>query len=221
MIRVYGTQQGPLQSLAIGGRCPHCLENARYVLASAPMAAFLKQHETRELYASYICSGCSRAIPVRWSILGWQGDYPSVANPVEVLRIVAEYDFGHVPECVEIPIKEALDCLSVNAFNGFAAVVRRAVQAICEDLGAQGSTKIQQQIKDVHAQGMLDDDQKNLAEQIMLTGHDGAHPHLPNVDSGRAQLLLELLQDITTQIYTRPGRIKKNAEMRKQASNQS
>lgn len=221
MIRVYGAQNGALPSLAIGGRCPHCLENSRYVLTSAAIAAPLKQHEARELYASYICSGCSRAIPVYWVITGWHGDYPNVIVPEEVLRVVAEYDFGHVPERVKIAIKEALDCLSVNAFNGFAAVVRRAIQAMCEDLGAQGSNKIQHQINDVHAQGMIDDNQKNLAEQIMLTGHDGAHPHLPNVDSGRAQLLLELLRDITTQIYTRPGRIKQNAEMRKQASNKS
>ena len=63
----------------------------------------------------------------------------------------------------------------------------------------------------------MDDEWKELALQIMLTGHDGAHPHLPDVDTGRAAVLLDLLRDLTYQLYTRPGNIRKAAELRQEA----
>lgn len=217
MIRIYGTQNGPIVSLAIGGRCPHCLENSTFSLITYPNDQLILQYHVEDFFASYLCAGCSRSIPIRWTVKWQEGQAYAKTSPSHVLRVVEAYDFDHVPTNIRKIIEEALDCFSVNAFNGFAAVVRRAVQAICETLGAQGSARVQNQINEVHAQAMLNDDQRDLAIQIMLTGHDGAHPHLPEVDSNRAALLLELLQDITSQVFTRPGRIKRNAELRNQA----
>lgn len=218
IIRVYGNNpSGHLESLEIGGRCPYCQENSRFTLACPVNGQALQAHNARELFTSYICAGCSRVIPIRWAITGWEATFPRVAQPTCVLRVTDSYDFEHVPTVVQAPIQEALNCLSVDAFNGFSAVVRRSIQIICTNLGAQGTTKIQNQINDVYSQGMLDAEQKSLAEQIMLTGHDGAHPHLPEVNGERATLLLDLLQDITFQIYTRPGKIKQSAELRRQA----
>ncbi len=63
----------------------------------------------------------------------------------------------------------------------------------------------------------LDEGGRELARQIMLTGHDGAHPHLPEVDQARAAVLLSLLQDLTYQLYTRPGKAREAAELRQRA----
>lgn len=51
----------------------------------------------------------------------------------------------------------------------------------------------------------------------MLSGHDGSHPHLPEMNQERASVLLSLLQDLTYQLYTRPGNIEAAAELRKKA----
>ncbi|MES1952584.1 hypothetical protein S4A8_17077 [Salinisphaera sp. S4-8] len=114
-------------------------------------------------------------------------------------------------------IEEALDCLSVNAFNGFAALCRRVVQAICAELGAEGSNKVEKQIKQMFEITELDDQWEDLAKQIMLAGHDGAHPHLPEVNSNRAQVLLSLLRDLCYELFTRPGNIRASAALRAEA----
>jgi len=51
----------------------------------------------------------------------------------------------------------------------------------------------------------------------MLTGHDGAHPHLPEVGQERAAVLLSLLKDLVYELYTRPGKVKKAASLRQQS----
>ena len=66
----------------------------------------------------------------------------------------------------------------------------------------------------------LAEELRELAYQVMLGGHDGSHPHLPAVDETRAALLLELLRDLTHELYTRPGRIKHAANLRNAAIEQ-
>jgi len=109
----------------------------------------------------------------------------------------------------------------MSAFNGFAAMCRRSIQSICTDLGAEASTKVQSQIKEMIDMVGLDQEMIELATQIMLSGHDGAHPHLPEVDQERAKILLSLLQDLTYQLYTRPGKVKEAAKLRKSATEKS
>ena len=127
------------------------------------------------------------------------------------------FDFAHVPPDVQREIKEALDCLSVDAFHGFATLCRRAAQAICTNLGAEATPIVKRQIEEMIDLTGLGDEWKGLAFEIMITGHDGAHPHLPDVDAGRAAVLLALLGDLPHQLYTRPGKIKEAEDLRQQA----
>ncbi len=146
---------------------------------------------------NYVCDLCNRTIAVEWKVGERDSGGFTVQNPRLLHRVLGDYDFDHVPESVQTEITEALDCLSVNAFNGFAAVCRRAVQAICTDLGAATSTKVQDQLGELFETMGLDEEDQELARQVMLTGHDGAHPHLPEVDQPRANILLSLIQDLT------------------------
>ncbi len=123
-------------------------------------------------------------------------------------------------EEIEKEIEEALGCLSVSAFNGFAAVCRRAIQAICTNLGADATTKVKGQVEEmIHLTG-LGKEWKELALQIMLSGHDGSHPHLPEMNAERAGVLLSLLRDLTYQLYTRPGKVKEASALRQRAIDQ-
>ena len=94
---------------------------------------------------------------------------------------------------------------------------RRAVQSICTYLGAERSTKVQAQINEMAELAKLSPETKKLALEVMLTGHDGSHPHLPDVNAERAMVLLSLIQDLTYQLFTRPGKIEESAVLRKAA----
>jgi hypothetical protein len=218
MLKVFGTQPpANLVALQLGGICPHCNLATRFSLAVQP------NHRTsadnaKELVAGYLCDACLRAVGILWRVQSadMNGNV-AVFSPEMILRVREAFDFSHVPDAVKKEISEGLDCLSVNANNAFAAMCRRAVQSICTSLGAEGSTKVQAQIVEMAELIELDEETKKIALEVMLTGHDGAHPHLPNVNSDRAAVLLSLVRDLVYQIFTRPGKIKESVTLRKAA----
>ena len=218
-MRFYGpTQPNTVRKLRVGGRCPTCGDSTRWTLAAYPLSSVLQEDAAENLIASYRCDACLGPIAVLYQIVNWpQADNPSVAGGVPLIERTPSFELEHVPEPVAREIREALDCLRVRSYNGFAALVRRATQALCTDLGATASTKVQHQITEMAEMSGLDETDVELAKQIMLTGHDGSHPHLPEVDEERAEILLALLGDLTYQLYTRPGNVRAAANLRKEA----
>ena len=219
MLKFYGPQPPHrLNNLSLGGYCPHCKTGTRFKLTAQPQSGILRSDNVKEIVLNYTCEICLGPIPVKWKIQGWEdANNPTVGNPQVALPMRSEYNFDYVPDSVKKEIEEALDCLSVNAYNGFAAVSRRVIQKICTDLGAKASSKVKQQIDDMAKLTDLDDELKEMAYQIMLSGHDGSHPHLPEMNMERADILLSLLRDLTYELYTRPGKIKDAAQARKDA----
>jgi hypothetical protein len=88
---------------------------------------------------------------------------------------------------------------------------------MCTNLGAETTTKVKAQIEEMATATGIDDETKDLAIQVMLSGHDGAHPHLPEINQERATVLLELLGDLSYQLFTRAGKIRKASELRRDA----
>jgi hypothetical protein len=217
MLKFYGNEPPRrIDQIKIGGKCPHCGDGSRFTKHTS-CRSVPRTDEAEEVIIGYACDACLKSIPIRWEVNGWQSDIPVGEKPELILRSQEDYNFDHVPEAVEKEIQEALDCLSVNAYHGFAALCRRAVQEICSDLGADGISKVQKQINEMLEMTGLGEEGEKLAKQIMLTGHDGAHPELPEVDENRASVLLSLLKDLTYELYTRPGKVEEAAELRQDA----
>ena len=218
MFKFYGYSPPDfVHRIEVGGHCPHCNAGTKFIRTTDPQPGTLAHNKVCEVVVDYVCSICRKPIPIKWRVRGIDGKNVKVDSPKAVLPMREPFDFEHVPDSVREEIEEALDCLSVNAFNGFAAVCRRSIQVICTDLGADATTRVKNQIEDMMRITGLEDDWKELAFQIMLSGHDGAHPHLPEMTSDRASVLLSLLQDLTYQIYTRPGKVREAASLRKEA----
>lgn len=217
-IKFYGEPPpAQFQKLRPGGICPYCKEAGEWKPQTSPNWTSIGADRVLSFIVSYSCSLCLKPIPIQWTVQSAAGTQ-AIGSPKLVLRAVEKFDFDHVPEAVEKEIREALDCLSVGALSGFAAVCRRAVQAVCTDLGAKGSTRVKKQIEEAAELAGLPDETKDLAYQVMLTGHDGSHPHLIELNSARAEVLRFLLQDLTSQIYTRPGKVRQAAALRQEAA---
>jgi hypothetical protein len=77
--------------------------------------------------------------------------------------------------------------------------------------------KVQAQIEKTLDLAGLGDDERALFRAIMLAGHDGSHPHLPDIDDERAELLLNLVRDLMREIYTRPAQIRRAGTLRQAA----
>jgi len=197
--------------------CPHCNTASTLSQVALPNKEVVVVRKPQEVVAAYACDSCNSAIPILWKRVAADGNAVIAEFAEEVLRVREPFEFAYVPEAVKAPIGEALDCLSVRAYNGFAAMCRRAIQAACEALGADGSTKVEAQIREVKELGALDNETFPAVRQIMLGGHDGAHPQLPSVDQDRAELLLRLLRDVIHELFTRPGVIREAAQKRAEA----
>lgn len=219
MIRFYGSDPPcEFDSVRVGGTCPSCGTDARFSLTSPPDLVAIGKDNARKFIAGYTCDACMAPIAICWEILGYGRANSPKVDFVEVVQRTREpFNFDHVPEAVQKEIEEALDCLSVDAYNGFAALCRRAVQALCTNLGAGARSKVRAQIKEMVGLTGLGEDWEEHATQVMLSGHDGSHPHLPEVDRKRAALLLSLLRDLVFQLYTRPGKVREAAALRREA----
>lgn len=219
MLNFYGPQPtNRLSLLHPGGHCPHCKTGTRFKLTTLPHVNVLKEDVVEQVVINYTCEICLGPIPVRWDIKGWdEAQDPTVWHPKVVLPMREEFDFEYVPDPVKKEIEEALDCLSVNSFHGFAAVCRRGVQAISTDLGAKASSRVKKQIEEMAELAGLDEELKELAFQIMLSGHDGSHPHLPEMNAERAEIMLSLLRDLVYELYTRRGKIAQAVSARQTA----
>ena len=221
MLKFYGIDPpNDYSLLRPGGVCPYCKESTRFTQTTAPDVHKIMSDKMKYFILSYSCDACLMPIPIQWYVYSYNGGNQIVVDNPKVLLIAKEpYDFSHVPDEIIKEVQEAIDCLSVNAYNGFAALCRRSIQAICANLGAGASDKVKNQVNEMITTTGLDDEWKELTTQIMLSGHDGAHPHLPEVGLDRATVLLSLIQDLTYQLYTRPGKIKEAASLRQIAIN--
>jgi hypothetical protein len=61
----------------------------------------------------------------------------------------------------------------------------------------------------------IDDETYELLKQIIVHGHDGAHPHLPALSVERAAVLLELMKDVLYQLYVRRAKLQEAMAARK------
>ena len=208
MLQFYGNQPpAPLNTLRVGGTCPHCGQRSSFTRMQDLIENVARAAKLREIMVVYHCDACLAPVPVRYDVVDW--DPARVDRPRMALPVVESYDLEHVPESVARVIREALDCLSVAAYLGFAAMARRAVRAIVEDLGSEGEARLERQVEEILELAGLDDDWKARARQALRPTPGVAEPDL---DARGAKVLLSLLRDLTYQLYTRPGRVRWAAE---------
>ena len=137
---------------------------------------------------------------------------------MELERPEETFEYKYLPPAVADDLREALTCYSQSCFNAFAAMCRRCIQSVAEVLGAEGTTKVEGQLKDLKGMGVIDEEAFDQLKQIMLTGHDGAHPYLPKLSPERAGVLLELMKDVLYQLFVRQAKIREAAELRRQSA---
>jgi hypothetical protein len=199
-------------------KCPHCQTQSGITAISIPRFEFVKRFSLNEVGVAYKCDACQEPVFLKHAV----GSQSSVAINIsdsftEIERPSESFDYQYLPEELEDDFREALTCYSAGCHNAFAAMCRRCIQTAGSLLGAEGTAKVQNQLTDLRAMGAVDDLALEQLKAIMLSGHDGAHPHLPKVDSERALVLLEIMKDVMYQLFVRPAKIREATDLRKQA----
>lgn len=187
-------------------------------LISAPNAGLAQEHGLSEFGAVYRCHGCKGPIFFHYSGASYRNGALLYTSFKQVKSAKPFIDTKNISgEEVKSALNEALDCYSVSAWNGFAAVCRRVVQAICTDKGVKGQSKVERQIQSFIEMYDIDEEGQEILKQIIVTGHDGAHPHLPEVNESRAKVLLEFMKEVVRQVYDLPARLGESKALRTEA----
>jgi hypothetical protein len=139
--------------------------------------------------------------------------YPSA--PIE------QFEFENLPHEIAKDFREAMACYSIGKLNAFVAMSRRTVLSVSTFLGAKGSDKVLDQLKELKEMAQIDDETFDLLKQVVVVGHDGSHPHLPKLSPERAVVLLELLKDVHHQLFVRKSKIQAAIELRKKSISKS
>ena len=219
VISEYPKGRSPIRKKQLTVHCPYeCNMPVGVTLVSIPDHNLVHAHGLNEVGAVYMCNGCKKPIYIRFRNAVESGDGVHAEEAFQVQRVKPLLKASNVKsEDVKRDIEEALDCYSVEAWNGFASVCRRAIQSVCEDHDVKGKAKVERQAKAFTENYDFDEEMKELLNQIILTGHDGAHPHLPLVSKERAEKLFAFMQEIIRQVYDLPSLLGESKKLRTEA----
>lgn len=199
-------------------KCPHCGAQSNLTSVSIPRWQQVTRFQSKDVIIGYRCDSCNTSIALRFDVLFHENSCMFLSQAYKELEITMEwFDYEHLPEAVAKDFREALTCYSHDCYNGTAAMCRRTIQTVAMDLGATGSSRVEKQIVEVKDTSGMDEETFDSLRQIILGGHDGAHPHLPEMTPERAAVLVELMKDVLTQIYVRKARIQAAMNLRQDA----
>ena len=198
--------------------CPHCVAKSAVVPISIPRYALIKKFQLREVGIVGQCSSCHRAVFMLHIVRFDTQTGVALSDEFEISnRVIEPFEMQYLNGGVLADFGEALTCYSTSSWNAFAAMSRRCIQSVSAAFGAEGTSKVQNQLKELEAMGIADAETFAQLHEIMLSGHDGAHPHLPSLSADRAEVLLHLMKDVLYQLYVRPAKIRESTELRKKA----
>lgn len=195
--------------------CPHCGDSTSPIIVSIPSFSQMVKYGLNKAGLVFACTTCKKPIYLEYAYNLASNQASLSEGPLYILKPKIDFDFEFIPESVAEDFKESLECYRHGAFNAFGAMCRRTIQETASNIGAKDSKKIQHQIQNMKEMADIDDETFKIISQIILDGHDGAHPHLPDLSQERAEILLELMKDVMYQLYIRKGKVAKAAAMRK------
>ena len=204
--------------------CPHCGIRSNLSAVAIPRYEYLSRFMPAKVGIGYCCDNCKYPVFLRYSVTNYeQGNRRVVLDDnyeqVETAREVFEFKF--LPPLIADDFQEALICYSNFCYNAFAAMCRRCIQSVFTEFGAKGKDRVMQQLEDVRTTANIDDETYKMLEQVVISGHDGAHPHLPKLSMERATVLLELMKDILYQLFVRQAKIQEAISLRQQDLSQN
>src|SRR5205823_1359429 len=115
-----------------------------------------------------------------------------------------------VPERVAKIYKEAARIKNL-APNAFAVQIRRALEALCEDRGAQKGV-LQKQLKELAERGEIPTKLAELTDVLRLVGNIGAHASDEEVKPWQVYAMDEFFRTVIEYVYVAPGKLNEYKE---------
>lgn len=162
---------------SLRGECPHCSHASVFTIATGiGMDNLSPTNPTvTRMIAGMKCQGCKKYI--LGIVTHRQDETRFLYEAHYPLGVPDDSVAAEIPMHIQPDFKEALRCLSVNAYNATAEMCRRAVEASCINLGAPRELKVlEEKIDWLEAKRLITPFLRDVAHKIRLGGNRAAHP---------------------------------------------
>lgn len=197
--------------------CPHCQVLTNITAISFPNFNLIMKYGLKSVGIVYKCDNCKHPIFLEHNCdIEYGNSRVQIYEQYESVQYsIVKYELEYLPEEIRKEFVEALKCYSFECYNAFAAMCRRTIQTSCTTLGVEGNDKVMKQINNMKDFVDIENEQVELLKQIVINGHDGSHPHLPEITKERADLLLEFMKDALYELFVRKMKLNKAIQLRK------
>lgn len=190
-------------------RCDHCNNLTPHeLLIDHEVSKLFDEVDGEEVgetfkYYLYKCMTC-----LDISLLGgFDPELPFDPSSSPVLYPGASELHHSVPERIRAVYSEAAR-IRRQAPNAFAGQVRRALEAVCRDQGAQGRGLVSQ-LDFLAKKGTIPPTLARMTNLIRLLGNVGVHDKDTDVDVWDAELIDDFFKSIVEYVYVAPSKIKR------------
>lgn len=131
------------------------------------------------------------------------------------LRI--DFDSTNIPEKIKKSFEEAIICHSESCFIAAAIMIRRTLEELCEDRGAEGKN-LQDRIRALKSKVILPEDLFNALDDLRLLGNDAAHVEsktYEDIGNDEIEIGIELTKEILKACYQLKDLVEKLNKLKK------
>jgi hypothetical protein len=204
------------QATSLALTCPHCQVHSHLSPQAVPRFSDLSATRPKQVGLVFRCDACNSPIFLRFNVRNF-GPARIELSPqfTEIERPKEKFSFTYLTEEVETMFREALLCYSHGAFNGFATLCRRTMQAVFADGGEAGRLRIFDELNEVRDMAQVDVASFALIKRVIFGTDADPPPSVPVLDDDQAGLLLEVMKDLLYQTYVRKGRLQQAMVVRR------
>jgi hypothetical protein len=196
--------------------CPHCQTVAHLTVCAVPRFEDLQLYRPRQVGLVYLCDACHMPIFLRFTVRVYGASRIELSPQfTEIERAREKFSFTYIPEDIELLFREALSCYSQGAFNAFASMCRRAMQAVFTDLGEAGRLRILDELSAVRELANLEADIFNTLKSVLFGAELDARSAPPLIDGYEAGIMLEAVKDLLYEAYVRKGKLQQAIMVRR------
>jgi Domain of unknown function (DUF4145) len=152
-------------------RCPVCLREGTLDQRGADRTIRIDRQPTQDAAASgeRVCPNpdCRALIYIIY-----QQRTGSILHSYPAERI--DFDASDLPDGVRSPLEEAIDCHAGGNYRAAAVMVRRALEAVCDDQGVEGKS-LYKRVEGLGKKVTLPRGMIDSLHNLRLLGNDAAH----------------------------------------------
>lgn len=167
-----------------------------------------------DYYLVALCQRCRGPFLIREALYDVTGEFETVTEKVILYPVSAAVKYETLPDSIVRSMEQAHRSYLVAAYDACALMSRRALEAFCTVLSANGST-LAARLVDLKANGRIDARLLDWAHGVRLVGNEAAHNVEAAVTADDARDILEFTEALLMYVFTLDNKFKSFTERRK------